>query len=234
MDIMGHKSNSTYFTDFDAARNYHFLSLFRIGLRAWSKQGPSFINTHKRGGEESEPFYFGVGGVASTFRKGIKPRQKYDIVTQVLSWDEKWVYFISHFVKTGTFKPVQFSDQPHRSKHKDGADPELPYSQGDIPSADSTVLAISVGKMVFKKGRKTIPPVEFLRDCGHLPLDENAPSTSESTSSRSSATVEEKMRPEDPIEERRARGMRVAQGLKILDEGLDFFDPGALTAFAKA
>ena len=230
---MGHKSNSTYFTDFDAARNYHFLSLFRKGLRAWSKQGPSFINTHKRGSEESEPFYFGVGGVASTFRKGIRPLQKYDIVTQVLSWDEKWVYFISHFVKKGSFKPVQFSDQPRRNKHKDGAEPELPSTQGDVPSADSTVLAISVGKMVFKKGRKTIPPVDFLRDCGHLPSDDSTPSASESTSSRSSATVEEKMRAENAIEERRARGMRVAQGLKMLDEGLDLFDPSASTAFAK-
>ncbi|KAJ6118259.1 hypothetical protein N7471_013726 [Penicillium samsonianum] len=42
IDIMGHKTNSTYATDFDVARNYHICSLFRVGMKSWGDL--SFVN----------------------------------------------------------------------------------------------------------------------------------------------------------------------------------------------
>ncbi|GES61940.1 thioesterase/thiol ester dehydrase-isomerase [Aspergillus terreus] len=229
IDIMGHKSNSTYFTDCDAARNYHMCCLFRLGLRSRSKGGMSFINPGNRKGTRDEPFYPALGAVTCTFRKAIQPGQRYDIVTQTLSWDEKWVYLISYFVRRGAFTPVHFSDRPKRKPQNCvREDMELPYSQGK--SQDSAVLAISVARIVFKKGRKTIPPAEFLRDCGYLPSADQSPPLQSKEESGSDCDGSKLM---DAIEEHRRRGLQMAQSINGLDDGLSLFDVNGKSAYAK-
>ena len=53
-----------------------------------------------------------LGGVTCTFKRELKPYRKYEIWTRVLSWDEKWVYVISHIVKPDSANPTAYSDQP--------------------------------------------------------------------------------------------------------------------------
>ena len=225
LDIMGHKSNSTYLSDLDFARTYHLCSLFR----AWSKPGLTLINPQKR--KETKPFYPVVGAVSCTFRKPIWPMQEYDIVTRVLSWDRKWMYLISHFVKKDAFKPRYFSDQPTRNKANitpDTHDDGLPRRENGRNS-DSAVLAMSVTKIVFKEARNTVPPANFLRDCGYL--------TSESGNAKTFCTETQGngflKTPTEQVEERRLMGLRVAEKLNVLDEGSSFFDSEEQIAYSK-
>lgn len=225
LDIMGHKSNSTYLSDLDVARSYHLCSLFR----AWSKQGLTIINPQKKE-NSAKPFYPVVGAVSCTFRKPIWPLQKYDIVTRLLSWDGKWMYLISHFVKKDAFKPRFFSDQPTRNTVNithDTHDELLRKENGG--DSGSSILAMSVTKIVFKEARNTIPPAQFLRDCGYLSSgNENAKPFCMETQDKGclKTTIEQ-------IEERRLRGLRVAEKLNILDEGSSFFDCEEQIAYSK-
>lgn len=61
--------------------------------------------------------------------------------TRVLSWDAKWLYTITHFVRK------------------------------DAKSGQSIVCATAVSKCVFKSGRKTVAPEAMLHDSGLLPKD---------------------------------------------------------------
>lgn len=221
---MGHKSNSTYLSDLDVARSYHLCSLFR----AWSKPGLTVINPQKKKETNTKPFYPVVGAVSCIFRKPIWPMQEYDIVTRVLSWDGKWMYLISHFVKKDAFKPRYFSDQPTRSKANITPDTNDARKENGRDS-DSAVLAMSVTKIVFKEARSTIPPANFLRDCGYL--------SSESENARTFCTEAQdkgffKSAAEN-VEERRLRGLRVAEKLNVLDEGSSFFDSEEQIAYSK-
>ncbi|KAH7203122.1 ClpP/crotonase-like domain-containing protein [Fusarium redolens] len=146
-----HKSNSTYFTDMDMSRGNFSLVLFG---RAFNPlPGP----TH---------FTMILGGTTCTWRKEIKPYARYELWTRVLSWDEKWLYVVTHFVKSGVFHPTEFVMQPYKkSKTAKGQEKE------DVDTLKS-VYASSVARYVFKNNRRTIPPEEALRKSNLLPNDE--------------------------------------------------------------
>lgn len=227
---MGHKSNSTYLSDLDVARSYHLCSLFR----ARSKPGLTIINPQKRKESSAKPFYPVVGAVSCTFRKPIWPMQEYDIVTRVLSWDGKWMYLISHFVKKDAFKPRYFSDQPTRNKANITPDTHdndgLLPRKGNCRDSDSAILAMSVTKIVFKEARNTIPPVNFLRDCAYLSFEsENAQTFCTETQDKGFL----KKTAAEQVEERRLKGLRVAEKLNVLDEGSSFFDVEEQIAYSK-
>ncbi|CAK40115.1 uncharacterized protein An09g01760 [Aspergillus niger] len=86
IDYNMHKSNATYFTDLDINRVHLISSLFKDQLALGFSGGELNI---------------ALGSTACVFKREIKPYQAYEIHTRLLSWDEKWVYFVSHFVKTG-------------------------------------------------------------------------------------------------------------------------------------
>lgn len=116
----------------------------------------------------------------------------------MLSWDEKWVYIISHIVKPGLVKPTTYSDQPWRRQKNNGnrsssfKTKTAPYpnayseqaresakslqSSSSSSSSSSTsstahpaIYAVSIAKYAFKQGRLTIPPTTFLQACDLLP-----------------------------------------------------------------
>lgn len=105
-----------------------------------------------------------LGGTTCTWRKEIKPYARYELWTRILSWDEKWLYIVTHFVKPGVFHPDEYVMQPKRKT-----------TAGDRSKEDmeplKCVYASSVGRYVFKNNRRTIPPEEAFRDCGLLPND---------------------------------------------------------------
>lgn len=218
IDIMGHKSNSTYFTDFDVARSYHMCSLFRTGFKTWGEKC-SFVNRPRSKEDGTGPFSLALAGVGCTFHKAIRPGQEYKIYTRVLSWDEKWLHLISHFVDNSA------DSISHNQKHHDSENFEKYGESQDVENgidSQSAVLATGMAKIVFKQGRRTIPPSEFLRDCGLLPQQEG--------DSAHQSMCRETAKPEDErltkireaIEKRRARGHLVANHINGLHDGRSF------------
>lgn len=134
-DYNGHKSNSTYFTDLDVNRTQLLCRLFKLVLSA-SHYDRSKLNKH---------FNIALGSTCCGFRKEIQPLQEVEIWSRVLSWDEKWVYVVSYFVRGGS-------------------------GREGVPREED-ILASAIGRYVFKDGRKTVRPIEALRDCNLLPLE---------------------------------------------------------------
>ncbi|KAJ5852267.1 uncharacterized protein N7529_011652 [Penicillium soppii] len=232
---MGHKTNSSYATDFDVARNYHLCSLFRVGLKSGGDF--SFISPQPRDAYGTGPLFPALGGVNITFHKAIRPRQKYEISTRVLSWDDKWIHLISHFVERGSCKPVHFTDQrnPQRDPEMNIGDLTQMTSADQHPSSRPVVYATAMAKIVFKKGRKTVPPPQFLVDCGLLPGKEKVVLHG----SIQNACEEEKVddndmtKIRDDIEEIRTAGYEMAERLNTLAEGESFYNMSEKVFFSK-
>lgn len=128
------ESNSTYYSDLDIARTHLLCTLFSVGIdRARHKHGNGIINLRK------DSFTIKLGAVKCSFRREIRPYERYEMWTRVLSWETKWLYTITHFVR------------------KD------PKSKG------STVCATAISQCVFKSGHRTIPPEVMLRTSGLWP-----------------------------------------------------------------
>ncbi|KAL5601520.1 hypothetical protein FOBRF1_009053 [Fusarium oxysporum] len=106
-----------------------------------------------------------LGGTTCTWRKEIKPYARYELWTRVLSWDEKWLYVVTHFVKPGVFQPTEFVLQPYKK-------PKAAKGQEKDVDTLKSVYASSVARYVFKNNRRTIPPEEALQKSNLLPNDE--------------------------------------------------------------
>ena len=198
-----HKSNSTYFTDFDVARLHLLVCLVSSGM---VKTGTELGKGARVG--------IALGAVSCNFRREIKPYQAFEVWTRVLAWDQKWLYTVSHFVKKGSVKPKGWTLQPWRKvrlgNNKERAVNELTaeevtklerivtaenegnLAQGAIsPSATPAhpaIFASAIARYVFKHKRLTIPPERILRNSNLLPpepimLERPPPLKSESSSS---------------------------------------------------
>ncbi|KAL2826623.1 hypothetical protein BDW59DRAFT_171724 [Aspergillus cavernicola] len=149
-----HKSNSTYFTDLDISRGSLVLLLFvqRLSFRPTPKTATIIL-----------------GGVQIVFRKEILPYQGYEVWSRVLSWDEKWVYIVSHFVRRGAVR--------HRGyllQGRGGIGGQSILSNngaGGKTGKEAMVFASAVSRYVFKQGRRTVPPEQMLFECGLLPKE---------------------------------------------------------------
>lgn len=82
------------------------------------------------------------------FRREIRPLQEVEIWSRVVSWDEKWVCLASYFVRR----------QSSSCSKGESSGPK-----------EEDILASGIARYVFKDGRRTVQPVEALRDCGMLP-----------------------------------------------------------------
>ncbi|KAH7166546.1 hypothetical protein EDB81DRAFT_919033 [Dactylonectria macrodidyma] len=152
-DYNMHKSNSTYFTDLDISRGNFSLILFRKPFNPFP--GP-------------DHFIMILGAAQCVWRKEILPYQPYELWTRVLSWDEKWIYLVSHFVKPGLFKPTEYLMQSNPRVSGKNVKKEGPKDR------QKAVYASSVARYVFKNQKRTVPPEQVLRECGLLPEDEEA------------------------------------------------------------
>ncbi|KAH8667318.1 hypothetical protein BGZ60DRAFT_377849, partial [Tricladium varicosporioides] len=83
---------STFYSDLDVNRMHLFGALFKEVISPAAK--PS-------AGQGLGKLILALGGVSCTFKREIKPYQKYQIWSRVLAWDEKWMYIASYFVKDG-------------------------------------------------------------------------------------------------------------------------------------
>jgi hypothetical protein len=131
-----------------------------------------------------------IGAVSCHFKREIAPYEQYDIWTRVLSWDRKWIYLVSHFVKAGAVAPDSYTVQPWKNKTanagKDAASRgrsekrrdsgvDSVTDDNDLISEESdtrwqkAVFATSVARYVVKKGRLTVPPEDAFRRSDLLP-----------------------------------------------------------------
>ncbi|KAK8115451.1 hypothetical protein PG984_011953 [Apiospora sp. TS-2023a] len=154
IDYRWHKSNSTYLSDFDVARS-HLMShlIARSGhLAARNRTSrlvmdPSNPSKPARGG-----FGIGIGAVHCAFKREIKPYQRYEMWSRVLTWDRKWLYIVTHFVEKGAVLPRSTRTNP-----------------GTSEAWEKKVFATAMTAYVFKLGRLTIHPAVMLGASGLLP-----------------------------------------------------------------
>lgn len=88
-DYNGHKSNSTYFSDLDINRTQLLARLFKPVLSA----------SHYDRSKRKRHLNIALGSTCCVFRREIRPLQEVEIWSRVVSWDEKWVYLASYFVR---------------------------------------------------------------------------------------------------------------------------------------
>ncbi|KAJ5793719.1 hypothetical protein N7457_000318 [Penicillium paradoxum] len=139
-----HKSNSTYFSDLDISRTALVSRIYSPGVGMVSKElDQEFLAASKRDGKPAprrKPVSIVLGSVYCTFKREIKPFELYEMHSKVISWDAKWMYILTCFMR-----PARRS------------------------GGEKDVLAVAVSKYVVKKGRLTVPPERLLRTGGFLP-----------------------------------------------------------------
>lgn len=156
-DFNLHKSNSTYITDLDVSRAYLSGLLFT----------PILLNYR-----DSIRCNFIVGAIACIFHREIKPYQPYEVWTKVSSWDDKWIYMVSHFVDSSKGLPRRYVMQRGGSiKSKKMERPAPSHNEGH----GNDIFASAVTRMVFKRGRLTVPPRRGLEICGILSTESPTP-----------------------------------------------------------
>ncbi|GCB25267.1 uncharacterized protein YBR096W [Aspergillus awamori] len=148
-DFNFHKSNSTYITDLDVSRAYLSGLLF----------APIFLQI-----KSSIPCNLIVSAVSCTFHREIRPFQQYEIWTRVASWDDKWIYMVTHFVDNSKFWPRCCVMQANASINS-----KMRFPVSHDKERQKSVFASAVTRMVFKRGRLTVPPKRALEICGLLP-----------------------------------------------------------------
>ena len=109
--------------------------------------------------------------------------------TRVLSWDQKWVYVVTHFVqKNAKIEPDECTlySQQNSANNNPNSSPRGSISDGmprsrrrslsrassssaSSPKTKSAICASALSKLVFKNGRITIAPEVMLHAAGLLP-----------------------------------------------------------------
>lgn len=155
-DINLHKSNSTYFTDLDISRSKLVMLLFSNQFQTpYLPHKPTLV----------------LGGVQCTFRKQIKPYQPYEMWARVLSWDEKWLYIVTHFVPKGMFFPAGYELQSTPKTRRRGLSRT---ETNGVAEAKCHVFASAISRYVFKSGRRTVAPKEMFKRSGFIHLHDQA------------------------------------------------------------
>ncbi|WQF80821.1 Putative HotDog domain superfamily protein [Colletotrichum destructivum] len=147
-----HKSNSTYFTDLDMLRAHLTGLIFSAML--WER--------HSTDGATCS-----WARSLACSKKTSKPQQTYELWTRVASWDDKWLYMITHFVVPSSRRRerslASSSSQASGTERAKKGGSESPHDQPHKKNHE--VLASGVTRMVFKKGRLTVTPAQAISAC---------------------------------------------------------------------
>lgn len=165
-----------------------------------------------------------LGAVSCSFKRELKPYEPYELWTKVLSWDEKWIYIITHFVRKGAVKPRKYTLYPQQNHGSEEIKRRGSDSSVHSIENNEAVVATALSKCVFKQGRRTVSPAYMLRESGLLPtesLDDALPVNSKSLPPDSCASSDSGIgvaedNDESPlgrVERERQRGMTVALSL---------------------
>lgn len=119
-------------------------------------------------GSKDPSFGLALGAVSCNFRREIMPYQKYDMWSKILSWDEKWLYIVTHFAKPSAAHSARSSLYPETGRVQMSTHDE---NQKMGSKCERAVFATAISKCVFKSGRKTVCPDQMLRLSGLLSPD---------------------------------------------------------------
>lgn len=162
IDYRWHKSNSTYLSDFDVARS-HLVShlVARSGhLAARNAKSRLVMDPSNPSKPARGSFGIGIGAVHCAFKREIRPYQRYEMWSRIVSWDRKWLYIVTHFVEKGAVLPRAW-DAPGFGRAR--------KTPGTPQAWEKKVFATAVTAYVFKLGRLTIHPAVMLGASGLLP-----------------------------------------------------------------
>ncbi|THW77948.1 hypothetical protein D6D17_10295 [Aureobasidium pullulans] len=163
-DYNFHKSNSTYFMDLDVSRAAFVGVLLKKSLARLN--GGDLTGLPEEAKKVKGTYIVALGGVGCVFRKEIKPLERFEVWTRLLSWDDKWIYIVSHIVKRGAKKPTNYFLQNWRNGGKSSGKGK---SKTEGEDKIKSIYATSLAKYVVKKGRLTIAPEVVLRRSDLLP-----------------------------------------------------------------
>ncbi|OTB05676.1 hypothetical protein M426DRAFT_10426 [Hypoxylon sp. CI-4A] len=180
IDFNMHKSNSSYFADVDIARTHLVCTLFAKGIE--QMRGGTAAYT----GSKMPVFGLALGGVSCNFKRELRPYEEFEMWSKILTWDEKWVYIVTHFVRKDAAKPRSYSLYPeqspsHSRRNSTEVSDEDLLRRASVDSASSSssagaedkpdkhIFATALSKCVFKSGRKTVSPELMLQMSGLLP-----------------------------------------------------------------
>ncbi|KAK8075127.1 hypothetical protein PG997_009790 [Apiospora hydei] len=201
MPFMWH-TNSSYFSDLDIARGHLICTLFseaiaymRGGTAAWSSSA-----------SRKPMFGLALGATSCSFKKEIKPYEEYEMWSKILSWDEKWIYIATHFVRKGAAKPKSYSLYPQQNRVT--ASEQETYDETAVDT-NKAIFATAISKCVFKSGRKTVAPELMMQIAGLLPT----PPFGAANEKRSTEELDEVSRTLLEIEQQRQHGLKTAQML---------------------
>lgn len=219
IDFNMHKTNSSYFADMDIARAHLVCTLFSEGI-AYMRGGTGAITNSKQ-----PMFGLALGAATCSFKKEVKPYEKYEMWSKVLAWDEKWIYIVTHFVRKDAAKPRSYTLYPQQNDRKSVGGGASPLVSDDAPP-EKQLFATALSKCVFKSGRKTVAPEMMLQMSGLLPVPPTPGAADEKRSASELETVAQTLR---DVESRRQQGLEVAralaadsqQGLEAQFEGND-------------
>lgn len=179
-------------------------------------------------GAKKQLFGLALGAVSCSFRRELKPYETYELWTRVLSWDEKWIYIVTHFVRKGAVMPSNYSLYPQqnsREQNDNSRKSSIVSLDDNTEHANEAVVATALSKCVFKQGRRTISPALMLKASGLMPvesLDEAVKAQTDpvfsqpfsSASSDSGIEMDDEIESEmSRVERERQRGMKVALSL---------------------
>lgn len=185
-------------------------------------------------GANKQLFGLALGAVSCSFKRELKPYESYELWTRVLSWDEKWIYIVTHFVRKGAVMPSNYSLYPQQnsSEQNDNSRRSSTTSMDhDNEQLNEAVVATALSKCVFKQGRRTVSPAMMLKASGLMPVESldkaveafhntkpvfQPPFSSTSSDSgiemEDGDVVETEM---SKVERERQRGMKVALSLAV-------------------
>lgn len=126
-------------------------------------------------GSKNPLFGLALGAVSCSFKRELKPYESYELWTRVLSWDEKWIYIVTHFVRKGAVLPSNYTLYPQQNSAAQQFKRRGSADSMDSQDGNDAVVATALSKCVFKQGRRTVSPALMLKVSGIMPdtsLDE--------------------------------------------------------------
>ncbi|KAK2616793.1 hypothetical protein QQS21_000170 [Conoideocrella luteorostrata] len=229
IDYRLHKSNSTYLADLDISRSHlvsHLVArsghLAARNAKTRLVMDPSNPTQPARGA-----FNIGIGGVHCSFKREIKPYQRYEMWSRIMAWDRKWLYILTHFVEKGAVAPQSWD----AGNGNGGWTRNTPGKHQDW---EKSVFATAVTSYVFKLGRLTIHPAIMLGASGLLPERPDG-WTSDDTGTSLSGDIASARKPDnnettewtwERTEKERKSGLAFARHFAAMDDLHGWFDGG--------
>ncbi|KAI0881232.1 uncharacterized protein GGS22DRAFT_172726 [Annulohypoxylon maeteangense] len=194
IDFNIHKSNSSYFSDADIARAHLVCTLFAKGIEQMRGGTAAYTGSGK------PLFGFALGAVSCNFKREIRPQEQYEMWSKILTWDEKWIYIVTHFVRKDAVKPKNYTLYPEQFPDQGSDEKSSSSDEGGDVNSDKVIFATALSKCVFKAGRKTVSPDTMFQISGLLPAGNSEDKEFDEVTLRQ-------------IEEQRQKGLVTAQSL---------------------